>query len=159
MFHVILYQPEIPSNTGNLIRLSSNTGCELHLIEPLGFELDDRRLRRAGLDYRETAAVQVHPNFESCRKAIGTARLLTFSTHHRRFFGEFRFTMGDALVFGPETRGLPTKVAESAKESHRLTIPMRAGNRSLNLSNSVAVAVYEGWRQRGYFGARSSEAD
>ena len=156
MFHVILYQPEIPSNTGNLIRLSSNTGCELHLIEPMGFELDDRRLRRAGLDYRETAAVQVHPNFESCRKVIGTARLLTFSTHHQRFFGEFRFKVGDALVFGPETRGLPSEVAESAKESHRLTIPMRPGNRSLNLSNSVAVAVYEGWRQLGYLGARSS---
>ena len=153
MFHVIIYQPEIPSNTGNLIRLSSNTGCELHLVEPMGFELDDRKLRRAGLDYRDTATVLVHPDFESCRKAIGTTRLLTFSTHHQRCFGEFQFKRGDTLVFGPETRGLPSEVTASVKESHQLTIPMRPGSRSLNLSNSVAVVVYEGWRQLGYLGA------
>ena len=156
MFHVVLYQPEIPSNTGNLIRLCANTGCELHLIEPLGFDLNDRRLRRASLNYRDTATVRVHQNFESCVQAIGATRLLTFSTHHQHFFGEFQFTGSEVLVFGPETRGLPSEITETADESHRLTIPMRPGNRSLNLSNSVAVVVYEGWRQLGYLGARTS---
>ena len=154
MFNIVLYEPEIPSNTGNLIRLAANTGSKLHLIEPLGFSLENRKLRRAGLDYRDITTIQIHANFESCRKAIGTARLLTFSTHHQCFFDNYRFTGSETLVFGPETRGLPTEITETADDSHRLTIPMRPGNRSLNLSNSVAVVVYEGWRQLGYLGAQ-----
>ena len=152
MFHVVLYQPEIPSNTGNLIRLCANTGSELHLIEPLGFSLENRQLRRAGLDYRDVVAVHVHNDFAACRQSASKARLATFSTHHERFFTKFRFQAGDILLFGPETRGLPTELAQSAEESARLTIPMLPANRSLNLSNAVAVVVYEGWRQLNFAG-------
>ena len=143
MFHVVLYQPEIPSNAGNLIRLCANTGSELHLIEPLGFSLEDRQLRRAGLDYRDVVAVHVNADFAACKKSIGEARLATFSTHHQRFFTKFRFQAGDMLLFGPETRGLPTELAQAAEESARLTIPMLPANRSLNLSNAVAVVGYD----------------
>ena len=147
MFHVVLYQPEIPSNAGNLIRLCANTGSQLHLIEPLGFSLEDRQLRRAGLDYRDAVEVHVHNDFAACRTSAGESRLATFSTHHQRFFAQFRFQAGDMLLFGPETRGLPTELAQAAEESARLTIPMLPANRSLNLSNAAAVVVYEGWRR------------
>ena len=157
MFHVVLYQPEIPSNAGNLIRLCANTGSQLHLIEPLGFSLEDRQLRRAGLDYRDVVEVHVHNDFAACRTSAGESRLATFSTHHQRFFAQFRFQAGDMLLFGPETRGLPTELAQAAEESARLTIPMLPANRSLNLSNAVAVVVYEGWRQLNYAGCESSE--
>ena len=157
MFHVVLYQPEIPSNAGNLIRLCANTGSQLHLIEPLGFSLEDRQLRRAGLDYRDVVEVHVHNDFAACRTSAGESRLATFSTHHQRFFAQFRFQAGDMLLFGPETRGLPTELAQAAEESARLTIPMLPANRSLNLSNAVAVVVYEGWRQLNYAGTESAQ--
>jgi tRNA (cytidine/uridine-2'-O-)-methyltransferase len=157
MFHIVLYQPEIPSNTGNLIRLCANTGSELHLIEPLGFSLEDRQLRRAGLDYRDVVAVHVHGDFAACRKSAGEARLATFSTYHQRLFTKFRFQAGDMLLFGPETRGLPIELAQATGESGRLTIPMLPANRSLNLSNAAAIVVYEGWRQLNYAGYEPPE--
>lgn len=150
MFHVILYQPEIPPNTGNVIRLCSNTGASLHLIEPLGFELDDRRLRRAGLDYREWVGVKVHPNLEACQRALGQPRLFTLSTHSQSNYADVSFRSGDAFLFGPETRGLPVELRESVPPEQRLRLPMRPNNRSLNLSNAVAVLVYEAWRQNGF---------
>ena len=158
MFHIVLYQPEIPSNTGNLIRLCANTGGQLHLIEPLGFSLEDRRLRRAGLDYRDVVRINGHENFEACRKSTGGARLATFSTHHQRLFSNFQFQAGDLLLFGPETRGLPIELARTAEESARLTIPMLPANRSLNLSIAAAVVVYEGWRQLNFAGYESQES-
>ncbi len=150
MFHVILYQPEIPPNTGNVIRLCANTGASLHLIAPLGFELDDRRLRRAGLDYLEWVGVQVHANMQACQHAIREARLFTLSTHSKCNYAEVSFRSGDAFLFGPETRGLPVDLRESVPPEHRLRLPMRPKNRSLNLSNAVAVVVYEAWRQQGF---------
>lgn len=150
MFHVILFQPEIPPNTGNVIRLCSNTGASLHLIEPLGFELDDRRLRRAGLDYREWVGVQVHPNLGACQQALGHPRLFTLSTHSQCNYADVSFRAGDAFLFGPETRGLPAELRESVAPEQRLRLPMQPNNRSLNLSNAVAVVVYEAWRQHGF---------
>ncbi len=151
MFHVILYQPEIPPNTGNVIRLCANTGASLHLIKPLGFELDDRRLRRAGLDYREWVGVQVHANMQACQQVIGKGRLFTLSTHSHCTYADQGFQPGDAFLFGPETRGLPVDLRESVPPQHRLRLPMRPNNRSLNLSNAVAVVVYEAWRQNGFY--------
>ena len=153
MFHVILYQPEIPPNTGNIIRLCANTGARLHLIEPLGFELDEPRLRRAGLDYREYAEIETHASLGDCLDNIGKKRTFVFSSRAGVLYSEARFSPGDALVFGPETRGLPENVMEAVPEKRRLTVPMQAGNRSLNLSNAVAVVVYEAWRQQGFRGA------
>jgi tRNA (cytidine/uridine-2'-O-)-methyltransferase len=153
MFHVILYQPEIPPNTGNVIRLCANTGARLHLIEPLGFALDDRRLRRAGLDYREYAEVRVHPSLAACRAAVNWQRLLAFSTRGSACYADWRYAAGDALLFGPETRGLPRAILEAMPPAQRLRLPMHAGSRSLNLSNAVAVVVYEAWRQCGFAGA------
>lgn len=150
MFHVILYQPEIPPNTGNVIRLCANTGASLHLIEPLGFELDDRRLRRAGLDYHEWAAVQSHATIEACLSALRQPRLFTLSTRGCVEHASARYLPGDAFLFGPETRGLPAELRESVPAEQRLRLPMRPGNRSLNLSNAVAVVVYEAWRQNGF---------
>lgn len=150
MFHVVLFQPEIPPNTGNIIRLCANTGCHLHLIEPLGFELDDKRLRRAGLDYHEYATLQRHPSLERCLADIGSARVLAFSTKASCTFSDFRFQPGDVLLFGPESRGLPAELLASLPAEHRLRLPMRPGCRSLNLSNTVAVTVYEAWRQNGF---------
>ncbi|WP_462320402.1 tRNA (cytidine(34)-2'-O)-methyltransferase [Halochromatium sp.] len=150
MFHVILYQPEIPPNTGNVIRLCANTGAALHLIEPLGFVLDDRRLRRAGLDYHEWAGVQVHANMEACEHALGEARLFTLSTHSHQVYAEQSFQPGDAFLFGPESRGLPVELRESVPPERRLRLPMQPHSRSLNLSNATAVVVYEAWRQNGF---------
>lgn len=150
MFHVILYEPEIPPNTGNVIRLCANTGASLHLIEPLGFELDDRRLRRAGLDYREFASIVVHADIAACLEAVRPRRLFAVSTRGAVAHDEPGYLPGDAFVFGPETRGLPQALIDSLPPAQRLRIPMREGNRSLNLSNAVAVVVYEAWRQRGF---------
>ena len=158
MFHVVLYQPEIPPNTGNIIRLCANAGARLHLIQPLGFELDEPRLRRAGLDYREFADIETHVDLPGCLQALGDPRLFAFSSRALRCYTEGRFLPGDALLFGPETRGLPGEVMQSVPENCRLTLPMMAGNRSLNLSNAVAVAVYEAWRQQGFCGAVTAPA-
>jgi tRNA (cytidine/uridine-2'-O-)-methyltransferase len=155
MFHVILYQPEIPPNTGNVIRLCANTGASLHLVEPLGFELDDRRLRRAGLDYRESARVRVHGSLEACRETLRWRRLLAFSTRGARCYADCGYAADDAFLFGPETRGLPQAVLDELPADCRLRVPMRPDSRSLNLSNTVAVVVYEAWRQCGFDGAQT----
>ena len=153
MFHVVLYQPEIPPNTGNIIRLCANTGSRLHLIRPLGFELDDRRLRRAGLDYREWASVTEHDSLQAFRERVRPVRCWGFSTRGRRGYASATFGEGHALVFGPETRGLPETVLHELGEAAVLRLPMVAGSRSLNLSNAVAVVVYEAWRQQDFRGA------
>ena len=153
MLNVILFQPEIPPNTGNIIRLCANTGAALHLIEPLGFELDDTKLRRAGLDYHEFAEVRVHSTIEACFSQINKERVFAFSRHSKRAFGEVSYLDGDSFLFGRETKGLPDDVFALLPESHRLKLPMMANQRSLNLSNAVAVAVYEAWRQLGYTGS------
>ena len=152
MFDVVLYQPEIPPNTGNVIRLCANTGARLHLIEPLGFSMDDARLRRAGLDYHEWASVRTWPSLEAFRADRNPGRLFALSTRGAQRYDATRFAADDALVFGPETRGLPQELLESLPPSQRLRLPMRPGGRSLNLSNSVAVVVYEAWRQFGFEG-------
>jgi tRNA (cytidine/uridine-2'-O-)-methyltransferase len=153
MLHVILYQPEIPPNTGNVIRLCANTGAALHLIRPLGFELDDTRLRRAGLDYHEYASVKVHDDLDTCLDTIGRPRVFAFSTRGRLAHVDARFIDGDAFLFGRETAGLPAAILEALPEDQRLRLPMRPDSRSLNLSNTVAIAVYEAWRQLGFAGS------
>lgn len=150
MFHVVLYQPRIPPNTGNVVRLCANTGCTLHLVRPLGFDVDDRALRRAGLDYRERMTLSVHDDFEHCLSVLGDVPLFTFSSHHRLRYDRVAYAPASALVFGSETCGLPEDVRAAAPPERRLTIPMTASNRSLNLSNAVAVAVYEAWRQHDF---------
>jgi tRNA (cytidine/uridine-2'-O-)-methyltransferase len=153
MLHVILFRPEIPPNTGNAIRLCANTGASLHLIRPLGFELDDARLRRAGLDYHEYARVTVHDDLPACLVALGEPRVFAYSTRGRLAHVDARYTEGDALLFGCETAGLPDEVLDAIPPDQRLRLPMRPDSRSLNLSNSVAVAVYEAWRQLGFAGS------
>ena len=153
MLHVILFRPEIPPNTGNAIRLCANTGAALHLIRPLGFALDDARLRRAGLDYHEYARVQVHDSLGDCLAAIGRPRVYAFTTRGRVRHVDVNYADGDALLFGCETAGLPAEVLDTIPEARRMRLPMRPDSRSLNLSNSVAVAVYEAWRQLGFDGA------
>jgi tRNA (cytidine/uridine-2'-O-)-methyltransferase len=152
MFTVILFEPEIPPNTGNIIRLCANTGTALHLIEPLGFELDEPRLKRAGLDYREFADVSVHANLDACLKQLNAPRLLAISTRGLTRYADVSFEPGDAIIFGPETRGLPEAVLQSLPEEQRLRLPMQSDSRSLNLSNAAAVVVYEAWRQAGFRG-------
>ena len=154
MFHLVLFQPEIPPNTGNVIRLAANTGVDLHLIEPLGFDLDEPRLKRAGLDYREVANVKTHTSLPECLESLGSTRVYAFSTRGERAYHEPRFEAGDTFVFGPETRGLPDAVLESLPEAQRLRLPMRPDSRSLNLSKAVAPVVYEAWRQNGFAGGR-----
>jgi tRNA (cytidine/uridine-2'-O-)-methyltransferase len=153
VFHIVLHQPEIPPNTGNVIRLCANTGCQLHLIHPLGFELDDRRLRRAGLDYQEWASLREHADIESFLTAVAPQRVFALSTRGTRFYAEALYAAGDAFLFGSETRGLSRSILTSLKKDHVLRIPMLPGNRSLNLSNAVAVVVYEGWRQLAFSNA------
>jgi tRNA (cytidine/uridine-2'-O-)-methyltransferase len=153
MFNIVLVNPEIPPNAGNVIRLTANTGSRLHLVEPLGFTLEDRQLRRAGLDYHDLARVEVHRDWDACRLALGERRLFAFSTHGRRTYTELEFRVGDAFVFGAETKGLPASLLEEFPEPTRLRLPMLAGNRSLNLSNAVAVVVFEAWRQIGFLGS------
>lgn len=150
MFHVVLHRPEIPPNTGNIIRLCANTGCILHLIKPLGFDLDLKSVRRAGMDYDELAQVRVHVGLDACLQELGGARVFTIETGGRRVYGDARFEPGDALMFGSETRGLPARVLDTVPPDRQLVIPMRDGNRSLNLSNAVALVVYEAWRQNAF---------
>ncbi len=152
MIRVVLYEPEIPPNTGNIIRLCANTGAELHLIHPLGFTLDERRLRRAGLDYREWARIHEHPDLAAFEAEFPRTRLFACTTRAQRYYHQATLDDGDALLFGPETRGLPQALIDRLPETQRLRIPMRPNNRSLNLSNAVAVMVYEAWRQRGFDG-------
>lgn len=154
MFSLILYEPEIPPNTGNIIRLCANTGVTLHLVKPLGFELDEPRLKRAGLDYREFASVETHASLDSCLRALRRPRVFALSTRADTRYDAPAFAKGDALLFGPETRGLPQEVLESVPARQRLRLPMRADSRSLNLSNAAAVVVYEVWRQLGFEGGR-----
>ncbi len=157
MFHVVLFQPEIPPNTGSIIRLCANSGSTLHLVRPLGFELTRKAVRRAGLDYEELTAVHVHASLAACREALAGARLFSVETHGAQPYSAARFASGDALLFGPETRGLPAHALAGIARERQLTIPMRAGNRSLNLANAVALVVYEAWRQNGYVGASALE--
>jgi len=152
MFEVVLYQPEIPPNTGNIIRLCANTGCRLHLIKPLGFRLSDRALRRAGLDYDSLADVVEHHDWESCRQYLSGRRLFAFTTRATLRHTTPEYREGDVLIFGPETRGLPPEVLQTMGPKHCLRLPMRPGSRSANLSNAVAVVVYEAWRQLGFAG-------
>ena len=152
MFDLLLYQPEIPPNTGNAIRLCANTGARLHLIAPLGFDLEDRNLRRAGLDYHEYATLQVHDSLEAALTAIAPPRLFALSTRNSVRYDQPRYAEGDAFLFGPETRGLPDAVLATIPDGQRLRLPMRPGNRSLNLSNAVAVVAFEAWRQLGFAG-------
>lgn len=151
MFHVILFEPEIPPNTGNIVRLCANTGATLHLVRPLGFTWDDRRLRRAGLDYDEIAAVRLHDDIDECLAGIH-GRTWAFSTRAARGYATATFRAGDALLFGPETRGLPEALLNRLGEASALRLPMRAGNRSINLANAVAASLYEAWRQNGFEG-------
>ena len=161
MFHIVLVEPEIPPNTGNVIRLAANTGCTLHLIEPLGFSMDDRHMRRAGLDYHEYAELRKHPGWaDFLRQERPPAdRLFAMTTHGSRSAYELTFKPGDYFVFGAETRGLAPELREQFPLSQRLKLPMRAGQRSLNLSNAVAVTVFEAWRQSGFAGAVSAQGD
>ncbi len=153
MFHIVLLEPEIPPNTGNIIRLAANTGCRLHLIEPLGFSLEEKRLRRAGLDYREWASVSCYRDFADFLERSPCQRLYGFSTRGERSHCAVNYRPGDGLLFGPETRGLPAQIREQLGKERLLRLPMQPGSRSMNLSNCVAVAVYEAWRQQGFDGA------
>lgn len=153
MFHVILYQPEIPPNTGNIIRLCANTGCQLHLIRPLGFALEDKQLLRAGLDYHEFASLHVHDILPDCLSEFDPARVFALTTKGSQAFHQVRYRTGDAFLFGPESRGLPAEVLAGFDAGQRVRLPMLPDSRSLNLSNTVAVAVFEAWRQCGFDGA------
>ena len=150
MFNIVLYQPEIPPNTGNIIRLCANTGCTLHLVKPLGFELEDKQCRRAGLDYHEWAAVTIHENLSDCVAVLpNPQRVFAFSTKGKRFYSDVIYQAGDTFLFGSETKGLPRDILDSLQE-HVVRLPMKDNSRSLNLSNTVAIAVYEAWRQLGF---------
>jgi len=153
MFEIVLVEPEIPPNTGNVIRLTANTGCRLHLVKPLGFDLSDKQLRRAGLDYHEYAELIVHDDWTALLRAIAGRRRFAFTTKASRNYAEIAFQAGDVLVFGPETRGLSAAQLAEFDADTRLRLPMLPGQRSLNLSNAVAVTVFEAWRQQGYAGA------
>ncbi|MFD1260899.1 tRNA (uridine(34)/cytosine(34)/5-carboxymethylaminomethyluridine(34)-2'-O)-methyltransferase TrmL [Entomomonas asaccharolytica] len=150
MFHIILFQPEIPPNTGNIIRLCANIGCQLHLIKPLGFILDDKRLRRAGLDYHEFANVKQYDSLEDCLEALDHPRLFAFTTKATHIYSDVPYQLGDALLFGPETRGLPMDILNSLEPQQKVKLPMQPNSRSLNLSNTVAIASYQVWQQLGY---------
>jgi tRNA (cytidine/uridine-2'-O-)-methyltransferase len=148
VFEIVLHQPEIPPNTGNVIRLAANTGCRLHLVKPLGFRLDDRSLRRSGLDYGDVSSVVQHSSWQDCASSLAGRRVFALTTRAARIYTEEQFRTGDVLLFGSETRGLPEALLSSLPSESWLRIPMRAGNRSLNLSNAVALVVYEAWRQQ-----------
>lgn len=154
MFHVILYQPQIPPNTGNIIRLCANTGARLHLVKPLGFSLEDKRLVRAGLDYHEFATLSIYDNWTECAAHFNAHRLFAVSTRNSRRYDHVTYSKDDAFLFGPETSGLPTALLESFAEKRRIRLPMRPESRSLNLSNAVAVVVYEAWRQMSFVNGR-----
>ena len=150
MFDIVLVHPEIPPNAGNVIRLAANTGVRLHLVEPLGFSMDDKQLKRAGLDYHEHASVRVHADWQACLRVLNPERVFALTTKAAHSVYDARFQEGDAFVFGSETAGLPNQILDSFKTELRLRLPMRSGNRSLNLSNAVAVTVFEAWRQLGF---------
>jgi len=150
MMNIVLFEPEIPPNTGNIMRLAANTGFKLHLIRPLGFELDDKQLRRAGLDYREWADVNTYGNYEEFIISFEFNDLYAFTTRAQKTYSEAAFRPGDALLFGPESRGLPAEILNSLSSDNKLRIPMAPASRSLNLSNTVSIAVYEAWRQQGF---------
>jgi tRNA (cytidine/uridine-2'-O-)-methyltransferase len=150
MMNIVLFEPEIPPNTGNIMRLAANTGFQLHLIEPLGFELEDKLLRRAGLDYRQWADIKSYENYQEFLNSCEFNNLYAFTTGARRTYSEAAFSPGDALMFGPETRGLPAEILDSLAGDNKLRIPMMPTSRSLNLSNTVSIAVYEAWRQQGF---------
>ncbi|MCF6236214.1 MAG: tRNA (uridine(34)/cytosine(34)/5-carboxymethylaminomethyluridine(34)-2'-O)-methyltransferase TrmL [Gammaproteobacteria bacterium] len=152
MFHIVLFEPEIPPNTGNIIRLCANTGARLHLIQPLGFELNDKKLRRAGLDYSEFASVSVYSGLDAYIEAAQPERIIACSTKGKKNHTEIEFKTGDSLLFGPETRGLPDSVLETIPEGQCIRIPMVENSRSLNLSNAVSIILYEAWRQSGFIG-------
>ncbi len=152
MFHLIMYQPEIPPNTGNIIRLCANVGATLHLVHPLGFSMDERKLRRAGLDYREFVNVTEHDDFEACLTVVQAGRVFALTTRATHSLFDARFAANDAFVLGPETRGLPSTLLDALADDAKLRIPLRPGNRSLNVANAAAVALYEAWRQLGFEG-------
>ena len=154
MFDIVLFEPEIPPNTGNIIRLAANTGCWLHLVEPLGFRVNDRALRRAGMDYSALANVTRHRNWGACAEYLRDRRILAFSTSGHRPYTDAEFSPTDVLLFGPETRGLPRDILASLPDEQWLRLPMKPESRSLNLANAVAVVVYEAWRQQGFAGGR-----
>ncbi|HET8761367.1 MAG TPA: tRNA (cytidine(34)-2'-O)-methyltransferase [Nitrospiria bacterium] len=157
MFRVVLHHPEIPANSGNIIRLCANTGAELHLIEPLGFQLDDARLRRAGLDYHDRAALRIHASLDEFLSAVKPPRVFACSTRGRRPYADAAFQPGDALLFGSETHGLPAAIRQATAPECLLRIPMIPNNRSLNLSNAVALVLYEAWRQHGFAGSTDAQ--
>ena len=150
MFNIVLYQPEIPPNTGNLIRLAANTGCRLHLVKPLGFDLSDKQVARAGLDYHDMASVTEHANWQAVRIALADRRWWVFTTRATTLYAQANFGAGDVLLFGQETRGLPEDVHAEFSADQRLRLPMVTGSRSMNLANSVSVVVFEAWRQNGF---------
>jgi tRNA (cytidine/uridine-2'-O-)-methyltransferase len=152
MFHIVLFEPEIPPNTGNIIRLCANTGAALHLVKPLGFSLDDKQLKRAGLDYHEYSTLQVHENWAACKAALVGKRLFAITTKGSTRHSDIQFKADDVFVFGPETRGLPEEIRAEFTAEHRLRLPMLPDSRSLNLSNSAAVLLYEAWGQIGFEG-------
>ena len=152
MFHIVLFEPEIPPNTGNIIRLCANTGAVLHLVKPLGFSLDDKQLKRAGLDYHEYSTLKVHENWDACKAALAGKRLFAITTKGSTRHSDIQFKADDVFVFGPETRGLPEEIRAEFTAEHRLRLPMLPDSRSLNLSNSAAVLLYEAWRQIGFEG-------
>ena len=152
MFDIVLFEPEIPPNTGNIIRLCANTGAQLHLVKPLGFKLEDKQLKRAGLDYHEFATLQVHENWDNCKTALAGKRVFAITTKGSTRHSEVTFKAGDVFVFGPETRGLPEEIRNEFSAGNRLRLPMLPDSRSLNLSNSAAVLLYEAWRQIGFEG-------
>lgn len=152
MFNIVLFEPEIPPNTGNIIRLCANTGAQLHLVKPLGFSLEDKQLKRAGLDYHEYANLQIHENWEACKTALAGKRMFAITTKGSNSHGNIQFEKDDVFVFGPETRGLPEEIRNEFSPKHRVRLPMLPQSRSLNLSNSAAVLLYEAWRQLGFEG-------
>jgi tRNA (cytidine/uridine-2'-O-)-methyltransferase len=152
MLHLVLYEPEIPPNTGNAIRLCANSGATLHLVQPLGFRLDDKSLRRSGLDYHDLANVRVHPDLEACLTELAASRVFTVETGGRHCYSDLKYQAGDAFMFGPETRGLPTAVLERIGRENSLFIPMTPKSRSINLSNAVAIVAFDAWRQLGFAG-------
>ncbi len=159
MFNIVLFEPEIPPNTGNIIRLASNTGCRLHLIEPLGFSLDEKSLRRAGLDYHQYSTVQTHGTWDKFLATAKPERIFAFSTKGKTLYSAINYSQGDYLLFGPETRGLPQDIRTSKDITEVVTMPMQEKSRSLNLSNTAAIAVYEAWRQLGFVTLEESAAD
>jgi len=150
MFHVVLFEPEIPPNTGNAIRLCANSGATLHLVKPLGFGLDDKSLRRSGLDYHDLAEVKIHENLDQCLRDLAAVRIFAVETGGRHRYSDLEYRSGDAFLFGPETRGLPSAVLDRVGRESSVSIPMRERSRSINLSNAVALVVYEAWRQIGF---------